>query len=88
LCDYKYCENTWNVDYFKVQDVFKLSEFAKNDIVYVEGLHDILSNSHEFLRHILRLKPEYVICSFSKILFLLLTYNGNKICVFIRPILS
>ena len=54
-------KKTWNDNCFKEQDVFKLTAFNKNDIVYVDGLLDMLPNAHDCLNHILHLNSEYVI---------------------------
>ena len=54
-------KKTWNNNCFKEQDVFKLTAFNKNDIVYVDGLLDILPNAHDCLNYILHLNSEYVI---------------------------
>jgi len=58
----KKARTQWNNDsIFNVKDVFHLTVCEKNNILYADGILDILENSKECLLHLLSLNSEYII---------------------------
>ena len=51
----------WKSDKFYVNDLHSLSELGENDIIYDDGLLNIVFNSETYLENILKLQAEYVI---------------------------
>lgn len=51
----------WNYNNFIEKDILSINMMGKNDIMYVDGLLDILPNSSEILQHIISLNSEYII---------------------------
>lgn len=55
-------KNEWNYEHFYISDVMDLKINGSSDnIIYIDGLLDIVYNSPEILNHILSFKSKYVI---------------------------
>jgi hypothetical protein len=56
-------KNTWQNESFKVKDLFTFEKMENNNnnIIYADGILDVLINSAETLKYILSLNAEYVI---------------------------
>ena len=54
-------KNDWCYDQFYVKDIYDLCDFGENDVIYVDGLLDILIDSDKCLDFLLKLNAEYVI---------------------------
>ena len=57
----QFAKQQWKCDDFYVKDVHSFSVLGENDIIYVDGLLDIVSNSDKYLETILQIQSEYVI---------------------------
>ena len=57
----KIAKKEWNYDQFYVKDIYNLSDFGENDIIYVDGLLDLLIDSDKCLDFLLKLNAEYVV---------------------------
>jgi len=51
----------WKYEHFYICTIENLTIDGHNDLIYVDGLLDILSNSPDIFNHILSLKSKYVI---------------------------
>jgi 2-polyprenyl-3-methyl-5-hydroxy-6-metoxy-1,4-benzoquinol methylase len=54
-------KNEWNYENFYICDIKEVKIRGDNDLIYVDGLLDMLHNSAEVFEHILSLRSKYVI---------------------------